>query len=180
MIKQLFSFAKKIFGFFANDKVVPIIMKGSNVSEDSSIGNYTYIGYNCNVTKSSIGRYCSIANNVTIGSGEHIIDEISTSSLFYEDAYSILTKKDCVIGNDVWIGVDSIIRRGVTIGNGAIIGANSFVNVDVPEFAIVVGSPAKVVRYRFDKKKGDLIKESQWWNSDPVEAKKIIYKLKND
>jgi NDP-sugar pyrophosphorylase family protein len=84
MIKQLFSFTKKIFGFFANDKVVPIIMKGSNVSEDSSIGNYTYIGYNCNVTKSSIGRYCSIANNVTNGSGEHIIDEISTSSLFYE------------------------------------------------------------------------------------------------
>ena len=81
-------------------------------------------------------EYVSIANNVTIGAGEHDLNKISTSSLFYDNAYDVLTEKDCIIGNDVWIGVDSIIRRGVTIGNGAIIGANSFVNQDGWELCI--------------------------------------------
>lgn len=68
-----------------------------------------------------------------------------------------------IIGNDVWIGVGSIIRRGVTIGNGAVIGANSFVNKDVPPYAFAVGSPARVIKYRFKKEMIEKIEESCWW-----------------
>lgn len=181
MRELLFRFVKKILKLFnIRDNNNIIIMSGTNISKDSSIGNYTYIGYNCNITKSVIGRYCSIANNVTIGAGEHIINNISTSSLFYENPYEILTKNDCEIGNDVWIGVDSIIRRGVKIGNGAVVGANSFVNSDVPDYAIVVGNPAKIIKYRFDNEKINLIYKSKWWEQNLVEAKKILTELNND
>ena len=66
-------------------------MGGTQISSDSQIGDYTYIGFNCFITKAIIGRYCSIANCVKIGQGEHNINRISTSSLFYRDPYQTLT-----------------------------------------------------------------------------------------
>jgi acetyltransferase-like isoleucine patch superfamily enzyme len=164
--------------FFANNVSSNCsIMKGANISDDSLIGSYCYIGYNTFITKTTIGRYCSIANNVSIGNGEHLINNISTSSLFYDKPYEVLTLKDCIIGNDVWIGVCSTIRRGVTIGNGAIIGANSFVNKDVPPYAIVGGVPAKIIRYRFSDEQIEAIEKSNWWDFDISEAKKITSQL---
>jgi len=152
-------------------------MLGSRISKDSIIGDYTYVGYNSYITKSVIGRYCSIANNISIGIGEHDLSKISTSSLFYENTYEALTEKDCIIGNDVWIGVDSIIRRGVHIGDGVVIGANSFVNCDVPDFAIVAGNPARLIRYRFSLEQINYIKASSWWDFEYEEAKNIICHL---
>jgi virginiamycin A acetyltransferase len=156
-----------------------ILSSNSNISEDSVIGSNTYIGLNCNITKAIIGNYCSIANNVTIGSGEHLIQSVSTSSLFYkpEEVYKILTTNECSIGHDVWIGVDSIIRRGVKIGNGAIVGANSFVNKDVPDFAIVAGSPAKIIRYRFNELQIQHLNESKWWLLPLENAKIKVFEL---
>lgn len=144
------------------------------VSIDSSIGKYVYIGHNTSITKATIGNYCSIASNVSIWMGEHELDKISTNSIFYEAQYAELTKKDCIIGNDVWIGVDAIIRRWITIGNGAVIGANSFVNVDIPPYAIVAGSPAKIIRYRFNEDEIKMIETSYWWKHDRNKAKNII------
>lgn len=155
----------------------PVIMSFSTVSQDSQIGKYTYIGYNCFVTKAQIGNYCSIANNVSIGQGEHDLNQISTSSYFYENAYEKLTEKSCMIGSDVWIGVDSIIRRGVKIGDGAVIGANSFVNEDVPDFAIVAGTPAKIIKFRFDEEKILKIKNSKWWNLNIEDARHQMKEL---
>lgn len=111
--------------------------------------------------------------------GEHDLKGLSTSSLFYENSYEKLTENPCVIGHDVWIGVDSIIRRGVKIGNGAIIGANSFVNEDIPSFAIAVGNPAKVIKYRFDQTQISKIEKSLWWTKPLPEAKKTLSELKN-
>lgn len=85
-----------------------------------------------------------------------------------------MTKGDIKIGNDVWIGVDCIIKRGLTIGNGAVIGANSVVTKDVPPYAIVVGSPAKIIRYRFEQQKIDLIENSKWWSTPPQKPKKYF------
>lgn len=153
------------------------IMEGTHIDKESIINSYTYIGYNCFVTKSQIGRYTSIANNVSIGMGEHNLQSVTNSSFFYDDEYAQLTKKDCIIGHDVWIGVDSIIRRGVKIGNGAIIGANSFVNKNVPDFAIVAGSPAKIIKYRFSPEIMKKITNSEWWKFDLNEAKKIIKEI---
>lgn len=151
------------------------IAKTAIVDPHSTVGKYTFIGDNSGVTKTVIGNYCSIGSSVTIGPGEHPITEISTSHLFLKgNPYEEFTQKDCIIGNDVWIGTGSIIRRGVKIGNGAVIGANSFVNKDVPDFAVVAGNPARVIKYRFNEETQKRILETKWWDKDLDEARKII------
>ena len=152
------------------------IMEPSYIDKNCEIGKYTYIGTYSNITKAKIGNYCSIGNFVTIGPGEHKQNRISTSGFFAEsDNYEELTLEDCTIGNDVWIGVGAIIKRGVHVGNGAIIGANSFVNKNVPDFAVVGGSPARIIRYRFNAEKISEITKSQWWNYDLQKAKTLIF-----
>jgi len=184
MINKLKKFIKKIINNNGSDVVVRQedkvkfqIMQNSILSGKNEIGDYTYIGYNCIITKSSIGRYCSIANNVSIGIGEHKINRVSTSSIFYEEPFETLTQGECIVGNDVWIGSNSVIRRGVKIGNGAIIGANSFVNKDVNDFEIVGGVPAKHIKYRFNLNNIKLINESNWWYLDLESAKIKIKEL---
>jgi virginiamycin A acetyltransferase len=153
------------------------VMHNSILNGKNSIGDETYIGFNCFITSSTIGRYCSIANNVSIGVGEHRIYRVSTSSLFYKNPFEKLTEQDCIIGNDVWIGSNAVIRRGVKIGNGAVIGANSFVNKDVGDFEIVAGSPAKLIKKRFDEKTIKIINDSNWWNLDFSDANAKIKEL---
>lgn len=153
------------------------IMPSTILSGDNLIGEYTYIGLNCLVTKSKIGRYCSIANNVSIGIGEHKIDRVSTNSIFYKDPFTTLTEKECTVGNDVWIGSNVIIRRGVKVGDGSVIGSNSFVNKDVKPFEIVAGSPAKHIKMRFSEQQINLINDSEWWHKDLGEARESIKKL---
>jgi len=150
-----------------------------NVSVDatSSIGSHTYIGCFTHVTKTRIGRYCSIANNVSIGQGEHLLDRVSTSSSFYESPWQTLTAGDCVIESDAWIGVDAIVLRSVTVGFGAVVAANAVVTKDVPPFAIVAGIPAKIIRYRFSEEKQLAIIASRWWEKDRLEALEIIRQL---
>ena len=76
------------------------------------------------------------------------------------------SKGDIVVGNDVWIGYQSCILSGVTIGNGAIIGARSVITKDVPPYAIVAGNPAKFVRYRFPQETIDKLESLAWWDWD--------------
>lgn len=148
------------------------------IDKNSSIGEYTFVGRDVCITKASLGRYCSIAPGVKIGMGEHDINLISTSAYLYNgNWYDKLTQKDVVIKNDVWIGADSIIRRGITIGNCAVIGANSFVNKDVPDFAVVAGSPAKIIKYRFTPEIRERILKSEYWKYPPEEAQAIIKKI---
>lgn len=150
------------------------IIHNAMIDKYSEIGEYTYIGHYSIITKSKIGRYCSIAPFVTIGLGEHDLKMISTSSEFYEgNVYSKLTEKEVIIGNDVWIGAKATILRGVKIGNGAVIGANSVVTRDIPDFAIAVGSPARIINYRFTNNEINKINLSEWWNEDITLAKDI-------
>lgn len=179
--KIIDKFRGKPVRFFAIDKKIKV-SKSADIDNNTVLGDYTYIGNNTTITRAVIGRYCSIGNNVTIGPGEHNFEEISTSghlSISTAD-YKGLTKADCIIGNDVWIGVDAIIRRGVKIGNGAIIGANSFVNKDVPDFAVVAGSPAKIIKMRFDEEKIQKINDSKYWEYEPKKAKEILKTISND
>ena len=189
LVKKIISNFKLLFiqsenkVFSLNVSVAALQGVSIEVKEDTYIdgncivGSYTYIGRNCSITKTSIGSYCSIANNVSIGQGEHELNEISTSSVFYNDSYELLTNKKCSIGHDVWIGVDVIILRGVIVGDGAVIGANSVVTKDIPPFSVAVGSPAKVIKYRFNEEKIEMIKKSQWWNHKPIVAKDIFKEL---
>ena len=190
ILQKLSSFVKKV-SFKVNDIVNRNIVRGkvgentkigkyTMIDKYSIIGNYTYIGKNCDITKSQIGNYCSIGNYVVIGPGKHDIYKISTSSLFYNNGYNELTKKECIIGNDVWIGTHSVILRGVKIGNGVVVGANSVVTKDIPDFAVVVGSPARIIKYRFNNKKANLIQKTKWYEKDLYEAKKIIFKIEKE
>ena len=155
------------------------ICEGCRFYLDSEIGEYTYIGRYCDITRAKIGRYCSIGNFVVIGGGEHRTDRISTNIALYPDSEKgfELADRELIIKNDVWIGTNAVIRRGVTIGNGAVIGANSFVNKDVPDYAIVAGVPARIIRYRFPDNVIKEILESQWWEKDKTEAIQIINEL---
>lgn len=153
------------------------VLKGTIIDFKTTVGNECFINTNTIVTKSKIGSYCSIGSNVVIGPGEHDFTKCSTSGKFYHDAYAELTKKPCEIGNDVWIGTYAIVMRGVSVGNGAVIGANSVVTKDVPDFAIVAGVPAKVLKYRFDIEMQNKITATNWWDLDLESAKKLIKKL---
>ena len=153
------------------------VLSGTHVDSNCRLQSYSWIGLNCKVTKADIGRYAGIADNVSIGPGEHDLGSINNSALFEADLYEKLTKRPCVIGPDVWIGVDSIVRRGVTIGVGAIVGANSFVNKDVPPYAVVAGTPARLVRFRFNAAQVELLEKSKWWELDFVDAKKALDEL---
>lgn len=119
-----------------------------------------------------IGSFCSIANEVVIfGGGEHRVDWISTfplriafgDSLAGKDGHPS-TKGETNIGSDVWIGFRAIILSGVTIGDGAIIGAGAVVAGNVPPYAIVAGNPAKIIRYRFKPYVVDKLLQIRWWD----------------
>jgi acetyltransferase-like isoleucine patch superfamily enzyme len=85
-----------------------------------------------------------------------------------------LTQREVSIGSDVWIGTRAIVLRGVNVGHGAIIAANAVVTKNVPDYAIVAGVPAKIIRYRFDPDKIKWLLESNWWELDKESANRFI------
>jgi len=114
-----------------------------------------------------IGKFCSFAFGVKILlSAEHNINSITTYpfDVFWGGAKGPASKGNVVIGNDVWIGYGAIILSGVTIGDGAVIGAASVVTHDVPPYAIVVGNPAKIIKYRFDEQTIEYLLRIRWWD----------------
>lgn len=140
------------------------------IEDDVIIGDYTYMQSGCNVNNTCIGKFCSIGNNVLINPWQHPLNLISSSPKLYRNILKwggyIDTPKQTVIGNDVWIGSGSCILDNITIGDGAVIGANSVVTKDVPPYAICVGNPAKIIKYRFDDTKIKQLLDEKWWNWD--------------
>jgi chloramphenicol O-acetyltransferase type B len=148
-----------------------------------SVGRYTYGNPRLMIWNESerinIGSFCSIAEEVVIfGGGEHRVDWITTyplriafdDPLAYSDGHPA-SKGQTKIGNDVWIGYRAMILSGVTIGDGAVIGAGSVVATDVPAYAIVAGNPAKVIRYRFSPDIISKLEMVRWWDWSIEEIK---------
>lgn len=145
---------------------------------DTRVGKYCYIGRNSTINSAEIGNYTCIAADVQIGGMEHSIGEHSISPAIMGDK-CVLGGVKTVIGHDVWIAAGAIIKQGVKIGNGAVVGANSFVNKDVEPYAIVVGSPAKFMRYRKSKTIEDKLNESCYWLQKPKKAREIINNIQS-
>ena len=125
----------------------------------------------------TVGRYCSFATEFTILNGNHPARFKSQHPFFYNPVFGyvnklLITRAKLLIENDVWVGHGAIILPSVTmIENGAIIGAGSVITQNVPPYAIVVGNPGKIIKYRFDDKTIQYIKESKWWEKDIKDIK---------
>lgn len=136
------------------------------------VGRFSYCGNNCYISnpETKIGSFVSIAANVFIGPSEHPTNLLSTSPYFYvlpglrEIVDPLEIMEPCEIGNDVWIGDNVFIKHGVKIGHGAVVGAGAVVTKDVPDYAVVIGVPAKVLRYRFNENIISDLLELKWWD----------------
>lgn len=136
------------------------------------MGRYSYMGKNNSVSNARIGSFCSIASYCAIGGNGHEPSLFTTSTIFFEGV-NVFHKnfanlkaplpEEVVIGNDVWIGEGVFVKAGIRIGDGVVVGAHSIVTKDIPDYSIVAGSPAKLIRMRFSNEKIRLLKESKWW-----------------
>ena len=133
-----------------------------------------------------IGRFCSVACGAKFlfTSGNHAMRSLSTYSFpIFFDEWNLVSKQiteawdnkgDIIIGNDVWIGYEALIMSGVTIGDGAIIGARAVVTKDVPPYTIVAGVPAKPIRRRFSDEVIEKLQSVQWWNWEKERIEKNL------
>ena len=140
------------------------------------IGDYSYVAKNSNITNCTIGKFCSIGPNFCCGLGIHPTNGISTAPMFYSPSKvngttlvgqkKVIESKHTQIGNDVFIGANVTVLDGVTIGDGAVIGAGAVVSKDIPPYAIAVGCPIRIVKYRKTEEQIAAMQRIQWWNWD--------------
>lgn len=146
----------------------------NNSFHEAEIGRFSYFASGSQVSMTKFGSFCSIGPYLICGHGDHPTDFVSTSPVFFstgkqcgvsfseEDLFE--ERKETIVGQDVWIGARVFIRDGVKIGNGAIIAAGSVVVKDVPDYAIVGGVSAKVMRYRFPDDVIQQLSGLAWWD----------------
>jgi len=169
-----------------------VYIKNTIKSPNIIVGDYTYYddkvepeNFEKHVThhyeflgdKLIIGKFCSIAQGIEfiMNGANHVMKGISTYPFNIQgNGWETNTptiddlplKGDTVVGNDVWFGQNVTVLPGVTIGDGAIIGANSLITKDVPAYSIVGGNPAKVIKFRFPDEIINELEKLQWWNKD--------------
>lgn len=168
-----------------------VVRKGVEIGPDVELGDYSYVsGPRAYIESARIGKFCSIARQTVIGVGNHNHQAVSTHPFFFSKEFGGIAKFNKhqsqkpppVIGNDVWIGINSIIMRGVSIGDGAVIAANSVVTKDVAPYTIVGGIPAKYIRDRFTPDVTEKLKSIRWWDWDRsllCERAKDFYNTEN-
>ena len=164
-------------------RLKPTAIRGSTIHPTSTInggsqvvqsvfGRHSYCGYDCVFLNVEVGSFCSFSDNVIVGGSGHPMHFVSTSPAFLSDLSGTKTKlahfeftnlPRTKIGSDVWIGRGALIRSGVNIGHGAVVGMGSVVTRDVAPYMIVGGNPAQVIRPRFEENIAQRLLASEWW-----------------
>lgn len=147
----------------------------------SAIGGHSYTGEFTVIEKARIKKYASISWGVTIGPAEHDFRRVTAHEFLYSAFHKLSGnavydphEAGCTIGNDVLLGTNVTVLRGVSIGDGAVIGANALVTENIPPYAIAVGMPARVIKYRFPAKVIERLMAISWWQlTDKVIADNI-------
>lgn len=175
-----------------------LVGKRTQIGNNVLIGDFTYFNSDKNwiiiEDNTIIGKYCSFAPGVVIGVGNHDYTKVTTHPILYNSYYlnkishgniqllcdGLKDKNEkTIIGNDVWIGMNANIKRGVTIGDGAVIAMGAIVTKDVPPYAVVAGVPARIIKYRFSEKNIDFLMSHKWWNWDDAKLIKDYKYLYN-
>lgn len=147
----------------------------------SKIGKYSYTGYNCSIIHAEVGNFCSFGSDIKIGGASHPIEWASSSTVFC--GYKQIIKKKfakhdydpsakTVIGNDVWIADNAVVKAGVKIGDGAVIGTSAVVTKNIGPYEIWAGNPAKFIRKRFDDETIFRLLNTEWWYCDETVIEK--------
>ena len=147
------------------------------------VGAYSYVAKNSNITNCTIGKFCSIGPNFCCGLGIHPTGGITTSPMFYSPSTingsslvqepKVEESKHTKIGNDVFIGANVTVLDGVTIGDGTVIGAGAVVSKDIPAYAVAVGSPIRIIRYRMTGEQIAAMQRIQWWDWDDERLQEV-------
>jgi acetyltransferase-like isoleucine patch superfamily enzyme len=142
---------------------------------DSTVGSYSYVAGEVYLTATRVGNYCSIASGSKIGGMEHAWWWGSTSTRL-SDRHN--AERETVIEDDVWIGSNVVVRQGLRVGRGAVLGAGSVVLRDVPPYTIVAGVPAKVIRKRFSEDIIQQVLATKFWEHPPDKARDLLEAIK--
>jgi acetyltransferase-like isoleucine patch superfamily enzyme len=175
----------------------PVRVLGTLVlRSDTHVGAFTEFGRNVECQHAEIGRYSEIGPSSLLGATGHPLDWMSVSAFQYKhatwgwhptaaDAEVIEPEVDGrpsfrgeglgSIGHDVWLGANVVVLKGVTVGHGAVVAANSVVTKDVAPYAIVGGAPAKPIRTRHDAGLVEELLELAWWRFTPNQLKGIAF-----
>lgn len=175
----------KIFYYAARclSKLSPSAVYNSRIHKTSKIesgcqivnvamNKHSFCGKDCKIVNAEVGSFCSIADGVVIGGARHPYEWVSTSPVFYKGRDSIKMKyvyherpadSMTCIGNDVWVGERAMIKAGVSIGNGAVIGMGAIVTKDIPPYEIWAGNPAHRIKSRFPENEINKMVELKWW-----------------
>jgi hypothetical protein len=162
----------------------------NNNIQESIVDDYSYTSENCQIIYSNIKKFVNIASYVRVNPGQHPTQNVTQHHMQYRkemfgfgkddlDFFDWRREKKVEISHDAWIGHNVTIMGGVKIGIGAVIGSGAIVTKDIPDFAIAVGNPARVIKYRFDEKTIEALKNIAWWDWDYEQIKLAIDDFKD-
>ncbi len=163
----------------------------AQLGPDVNVGRYSNINSDSYVARTTMGSFCAIGSRVAINPLNHPVDWLSMHEFTYhetaydwDEAYRSVRKMPhpasrttpaVIMGSDIWIGHNAVILEGVTVGDGAVVGAGSVVTKDVPPYAIVMGVPAKVRRFRFDEATIERLLATKWWELELSALKDVQF-----
>ena len=181
MISKLRRFLWRVLGIDYNHMIRVVDMPYLKNDNFTTLGEGTYnnnaLVYRWSDAPLVIGRYCAISYGVKfiMDDGKHYTECVSS----YPFKNRTPQKGGITIGNDVWIGMNVIILNGVTIGNGVTVAAGAVVTTDVPDYCMVGGVPAKIIKHKCTEEEKSVMNEISWWNwsKDSIDAKQADFNL---